>query len=196
LPIRYSTIWPWLAGGLKKTGYVEGENVTLKYRWAENSAVAILTPEQTELVRQSFDAIWPVRRKLADEFYRRFFELAPDAQSLFQSDMERQYLKLMDMIAAIVGTLDKREMFQSIISHSGRQHAQFGAKPLHFAALGDALIWGLEQQLGQLKGITPVHPKGCSPNLAIRRHAWRRRRLRPWLDRRRLANPCRLRRGG
>jgi hemoglobin-like flavoprotein len=49
----------------------------------------------------------------------------------------------MDMIAAIVGTLDKREMFQSIISHSGRQHAQFGAKPLHFAALGDALIWGL-----------------------------------------------------
>ena len=30
--------------------------------------------------------------------------------------MERQYLKLMDMIAAIVGTLDKREMFQSITS--------------------------------------------------------------------------------
>src|SRR5438132_506241 len=62
--------------------------------------------------------------------------------------LERQYLKLMDMIAAIVGTLDKREMFQSIITHSGRQHAQFGAKPLHFAAFGDALIWGLEQQFG------------------------------------------------
>ena len=30
--------------------------------------------------------------------------------------MERQYLKLMDMIAAIVGTLDKREMFQSILA--------------------------------------------------------------------------------
>jgi Globin len=54
--------------------------------------------------------------------------------------MERQYLKLMDMIAAIVGTLDKREMFQSITSHSGRQHARFGAKPSHFAALGDALV--------------------------------------------------------
>ncbi len=39
-----------------------------------------MTPEQTKLVRQSFDAIWPVRRKLADQFYRRFFELAPDAQ--------------------------------------------------------------------------------------------------------------------
>ena len=110
--------------------------------------VAIVTPEQANLIRQSFDAIWPVRRKLANQFYRRFFELAPDAQGLFRSDMERQYLKLMDMIAAIVGTLDKREMFQSIISYSGRQHAQFGAKPLHFAAFGDALIWGLEQQFG------------------------------------------------
>jgi hemoglobin-like flavoprotein len=108
----------------------------------------IVTPEQTELVRQSFDAIWPVRRKLADQFYRWFFELAPDAQGLFRDDMERQYLKLMDMIAAIVGTPDKREMFQSIISHSGRQHAQFGAKPMHFAAFGDALIWGLERQFG------------------------------------------------
>src|SRR3954453_16146337 len=39
-------------------------------------------------------------------------------------------------------------MFQSIISHSGRQHAEFGAKPFHFAAFGDALIWGLEQQFG------------------------------------------------
>ena len=62
--------------------------------------------------------------------------------------MERQYRKLMDTIAAIVGTLDKHEMFQSIISYSGRQHAQFGAKPLHFTAFSDALIWGLEQQFG------------------------------------------------
>jgi hemoglobin-like flavoprotein len=79
------------------------------------------------------------------EIVARFFELAPDAQGLFRGDMERQYLKLMNMIAAIVATLDKREMFKSIISHSGRQHAQFGAKPMHFAAFGDALIWGLEQ---------------------------------------------------
>ena len=62
--------------------------------------------------------------------------------------MERQQLKLMDMIAAIVGALDKREIFQSIISYSGRQHAQFGVKRSHFVAFGDALIWGLEKQFG------------------------------------------------
>jgi hemoglobin-like flavoprotein len=126
-------------------GAPPGSPAGLSYRLL---AVTIVTPEQAELVRQSFDAIWPLRRNLAAQFYRRFFELAPDAEGLFRGDMERQHLKLMDMIAAIVGTLDKRDMFQSIISYSGRQHAQFGATPLHFAAFGDALIWGLEQQFG------------------------------------------------
>jgi hemoglobin-like flavoprotein len=107
-----------------------------------------MTPEQIDLVRRSFDAMWSVRRKLADQFYHRFFELAPDVQGLFPRDMERQHLKLMDTLAAIVGSLDKRELFKSIIVHSGRQHAQFGVKSSHFDAFGDALMWGLEQEFG------------------------------------------------
>ena len=107
-----------------------------------------MTPKQADLIRRSFDAIWPVRRKVAEPFYRRFFELAPDAQHLFPRDMERQHLKLMDMIAAIVGALDERELFQSIIRHTGRQHADFGVSPHHFDAFGDALIWCLEEQFG------------------------------------------------
>ena len=111
-------------------------------------ATSIMTPEQADLIRQSFDAMWPVRRKLAVTFYSRFFELAPDAQQLFPSNMERQHLKLMDSIAAIVGALDKRELFQSVVSETGRHHIGFGAKPPHFAAFGEALIWGLERQFG------------------------------------------------
>src|SRR4029453_480864 len=111
-------------------------------------AISIMTPEQVDLIRQSFDAIWSVRRKLAVTFYGRFFELAPDAQQLFPSDMERQHLKLMDSIAAIVGALDTRDLLQSVVSQTGRHHVGFGAQPAHFAAFGQALIWGLEQQFG------------------------------------------------
>jgi hemoglobin-like flavoprotein len=107
-----------------------------------------MTPERIELIRKSFDAIWPVRRKLAESFFSRFFELAPDAKRLFPDDLERLHLKLMDMIAAIVGALDQRELFQSIISYTGRQHAQFGVQPAHFIAFGDALLWSLERQFG------------------------------------------------
>src|SRR5215475_1732752 len=111
-------------------------------------AISTMTPGQIHLIRQSFDAMWPVRRKLADIFYARFFELAPDAARLFPGDMERQHLKLMDSIAAIVGALDKRELFQSVVSETGRHHVGFGAKSSHFAAFGEALIWGLERQFG------------------------------------------------
>jgi len=107
-----------------------------------------MTPEQIDLVRKSFDAMWPFRRKLAEQFYGRFFELAPDTRRLFPNDMERQQLKLMDTIAALVGTLDRRELFQSIISHTGRKHADLGVQTSHFAAIGEALIWGLQQQFG------------------------------------------------
>jgi hemoglobin-like flavoprotein len=107
-----------------------------------------MTPAQVDLVRKSFDALWPFRRRLAEQFYGRFFELAPDTRSLFPNDMERQQLKLMDTIAAIVGTLDQREIFQSIISHTGRKHADFGVQTSHFIAFGEALIWGLQQQFG------------------------------------------------
>jgi hypothetical protein len=62
-----------------------------------------MTPEQVELIRKSFDALWPMRRRLADAFYNRFFELAPDARPLFPDDLERQQRKLMDMIAPSSG---------------------------------------------------------------------------------------------
>jgi len=54
----------------------------------------------------------------------------------------------MDMIAALVGSLDQRALFQSLVTHSGRQHGRFGAQPAHYAALGEALMWSLESKFG------------------------------------------------
>ena len=39
-----------------------------------------MTADQIELVKKSFDGLWPVRRKLAELFYSRFFELAPESR--------------------------------------------------------------------------------------------------------------------
>jgi hemoglobin-like flavoprotein len=61
--------------------------------------------------------------------------------------MKRQQLKLMDMVAAIVGALDQRELFQSLITYTGHQHAQFGESS-HYSAFGEALIWSLGEQFG------------------------------------------------
>jgi len=94
-----------------------------------------MSPEQVNLITQSFDEMWPIRRNLAAKFYARFFENAPDAQRLFPTDMERQYLK-------------NHTLFQSIIAHTARQHARFGVTASQLSAFGEALIWALEQQFG------------------------------------------------
>jgi hemoglobin-like flavoprotein len=107
-----------------------------------------MTPEQVDLIKTSFDAMWPMRRDIADLCYRRFFELAPDARNLFKSDMEQQRVKLMDMVAALVGSLEQRALFQSIVMHSGRQHARFGVQPAQYDAMGEALMWSLERKFG------------------------------------------------
>ena len=107
-----------------------------------------MTREQVDLIRKSFDAMWSMRGDMADLCYSRLFELAPDARDLFPSDMERQRVKLMDMIAALVGSLDQPALFHSIVTHSGRQHARFGVRPSHYEALGEALMWSLESKFG------------------------------------------------
>ena len=107
-----------------------------------------MTPEQVDLIRKSFDAMWPIRGDIAELCYGRFFDLAPDARTLFKGDMEQQRIKLMDMIAALVGSLDQRALFQSLVTHSGRQHGRFGVQPSQYAALGEALMWSLERKFG------------------------------------------------
>ncbi len=67
--------------------------------------------------------------------------------------MEQQRAKLMDMIAALVGSLDQQALFQSIIANSGRHHARFGVRPSQYDALGEALMWSLERKLGS--SLTP-----------------------------------------
>ena len=107
-----------------------------------------MTPEQIDLIKKSFDAMWSMRGEIAELCYSRLFELAPDAKDLFRSNMERQRIKLMDQIAAMVGSLDQPSMFQSIVTHSGRQHARFGVRPSHYDAMGEALMWSLERKFG------------------------------------------------
>jgi hemoglobin-like flavoprotein len=117
-------------------------------RLPPTAVVAIATAEEIGQIRDSFDAMGLARRKVAEAFYQRFFQLVPEARSMFPQNMERLHLKLMDTIAALVGALDNPVMFQSIIDQIGRQHARFGVTPSHLTAFGDALLWTWERHFG------------------------------------------------
>ena len=107
-----------------------------------------MTPEQTRLVRESFALVSPIAETAAGLFYGRLFELDPALRPLFPTDVREQGRKLMQMIAVAVHELDAPERLLPAIQVLGRRHVGYGVRPEHYATVGAALLWTLQQGLG------------------------------------------------
>ena len=112
-----------------------------------------MTPEQIRLVQSSFKKIIPISDTAADLFYLRLFELDPSLRPLFKGDIQEQGRKLMHMIHTAVLGLDKPETIIPTVRNLGKRHANYGVQSKHYATVGAALLWALEQGLG--KDFTP-----------------------------------------
>jgi hemoglobin-like flavoprotein len=83
-----------------------------------------MTPHQIALVQQSFAKVLPIRETAAALFYDRLFAIDPSTRPLFRRDM-------IDRIRGLA-----------------RRHVQYGVTDAHYASVGAALLWTLEQGLG------------------------------------------------
>lgn len=108
-----------------------------------------MTPEQIALVQDGFSKVVAIRDNAAQLFYARLFQLDPSLRSLFQDDMKRQRRKLMAAIATVVKGLNEPEDILPMIRELGRRHAGYGVDPRHYETVGAALLWTLEQGLGE-----------------------------------------------
>jgi len=107
-----------------------------------------MTPVQVSLVQESWQRVLPIKDEAAQLFYRRLFELNPQLQDLFKGDMAEQRRKLMAMIGAAVGSLDRPATLLPILRELGRKHMGYGVKTQDYETVGAALLWTLEQGLG------------------------------------------------
>jgi nitric oxide dioxygenase len=107
-----------------------------------------MTPQQVQLVQQSFAKISPIAEQAADLFYGRLFEIAPQVRALFKNDIKAQGQKLMSTIALAVGSLDKLSALLPVVRDLGSRHAGYGVKEEHYDVVGQALLWTLEKGLG------------------------------------------------
>ena len=107
-----------------------------------------MTPEQALLVKSSWEKVLPISDKAAELFYGRLFELDPDLKSLFKGDMEEQGRKLMRMIGTAVAALDRLEAIVPAVQQLGVRHVGYGVKDAHYDTVGAALLWTLQQGLG------------------------------------------------
>ncbi|HEY0522589.1 MAG TPA: globin family protein [Stellaceae bacterium] len=108
-----------------------------------------MTPRQIELVRRSFAAVLPIRTEAASLFYDRLFATAPSVRPLFSGDMKVQGAKLMAAIAMVVDALDRLETVIEDVRELARRHVRYGVVESHYAVVGAALLWTLEQGLGK-----------------------------------------------
>jgi hemoglobin-like flavoprotein len=112
-----------------------------------------MTPDQVQLVQQSFAKVAPISETAAVLFYDRLFEVAPKVRAMFPTDMTEQRRKLMATLAVVVGGLGNLESVLPAASALAKRHVSYGAKAEHYPVVGAALLWTLEKGLGD--GWTP-----------------------------------------
>ena len=107
-----------------------------------------MTPEQIRLVQDSFAKVRPIAGTAADLFYGRLFAIAPQVRPLFPDDMAEQKTKLMAMLGLAVANLNHPDTVVPALQDLGRKHVAYGTQAAHYAPVGEALLWTLEQGLG------------------------------------------------
>ena len=107
-----------------------------------------MTSEQVALVQSSFKSVVPIASKAADLFYDRLFEIAPDVRLLFPADLSGQKLKLIGMLTTAVNNLHQLDAILPAVRDLGSRHREYGVTAEHYAPVGAALLWTLEQGLG------------------------------------------------
>jgi nitric oxide dioxygenase len=108
-----------------------------------------MNPTDIDLIRTSWSGVEPIADTAAGLFYGRLFELDPAIERLFRrTDMAAQRKILMQTLTVVVKSLDKLEQLVPAVQALGRRHAGYGVREAHYATVGEALLWTLEQGLG------------------------------------------------
>ena len=106
------------------------------------------TTRQMEIVQESFERIAPHAEIFARKFYTKLFELAPELSTMFPADLDSQCMRLAEALGPVVAGLSDFPALAPRVSALGRRHADYGAKPEHYEAVGAAFLGTLQHALG------------------------------------------------
>jgi len=105
--------------------------------------------EQIALVKKT----WKIFREIdpfliGDVFYSKLFIDVPYVKHLFKISRQEQSKKLIEMLSAVIGRLDRLDELTEDIRQLALRHVGYGVKAEDYKAVGKALIWTLQQGLG------------------------------------------------
>jgi hemoglobin-like flavoprotein len=108
-----------------------------------------MTGEQLALVRETWTRAEPRILEGRGALYDRLFALDPGTRRLFAGrDLVEAERKLIGMLGRIAGTLGEPEALFPLLAEQGRRHVGYGIREADYETMGAALLWMLEQALG------------------------------------------------
>ncbi|MBX9257211.1 HAMP domain-containing protein [Desmonostoc muscorum CCALA 125] len=108
-----------------------------------------MSMSKVDLVQSSFAKVQPIAATAAELFYQRLFELSPSLRPLFKGSMEDQQRKLMSTLAIAVQGLRQPAAIIKAVQELGKRHIAYGVTVEYYDVVGEALLWALEQGLGE-----------------------------------------------
>lgn len=108
-----------------------------------------LTPAETRLLHETFEAIRPDLEEASVAFYERLFDRAPELQALFRDDIADQGMRFMSAVGLIIDRLDSGEDAGDHLGRLGAGHAALGIDPDHFKPMREALLETFHARLGR-----------------------------------------------
>lgn len=104
-----------------------------------------------ELVRKSWTIISKIDYEVVcGTFYIRLFQISPELKVLFRNtSMTEQSVKLGCMLSYVISKYESMEDVMVEVKALAERHKKYGAKEEHYNDIGEALLWTLQQGLGE-----------------------------------------------
>lgn len=109
-----------------------------------------MTFHQIQLVKESYQRVSALPAEAVGQlFYGRLFGIAPEVRPLFiRTSVPEQSKKLLATLTYVITRLDQLDSVVADVETLARRHVQYGVQEHHYVLVGQALLWTLEQGLG------------------------------------------------
>nr|WP_081531510.1 globin domain-containing protein [Rhodovulum sp. P5] len=97
-----------------------------------------MDPQYTSIVVDSAKRLFSSKGRMADHFYTRLFEIAPESRALFGNDMAKQKKVFSGALAMLIGQIGDRNRLKTSVGYVARMHAKKGVTPEYLAIGGQA----------------------------------------------------------
>jgi len=124
------------------------QKIPKEQQYIKKESTYPLNQQQIHLIRESWQQVLPIKEQAAELFYGRLFTLDPSVKPLFKGKLDYQGDKLMMTLNVIVNSLDNLSEVEGMLQAMGERHIIYGVQAAHYETVGAALIWVLEQGLG------------------------------------------------